>query len=939
MKKRHHRVYVLTVLLLFLTFTIGYAKGTSELYEGAYKNSLSNGMTYYLHKNNSEEIITIALIVHVGSVLENKKQRGLAHFVEHVAFNGTEKYPFNALVTMLEEKGLFAGRDFNVNINYDYTVFRLTVPSKAKEYLDIALDVINEWAFHLTYDEKSIEKGKESLAEEIKLYQQSLPTVYEKLRAFFLEGSEYAKRSPSGTLEVINNAKRDDIKSFYDIWYKPNLMAIAVLGDINVQKVKKKIETIFTNEADVIKRPEYAIPLGVKNDVKVQYFMMDNKEQAPMGIMVYGEKYASTEMSKEAAINRLVYPVALRVIDRRFSDVAQQSDNLNGVRTSIAVHGRTYIQTFIEFFSYKNKGLKGYKEFLLELERLRRYGISLEQLDEALASQIAFSEAVSKNNLSFLDEIISDFINGIDIINYKTIATIIQKGSKKKREDFLAKVNAYLANVGNTSTVHFGFIFGKDETLPEKKTITSLYHNVSSLSIKESLRATKLEPLTALINKQDDKIIKNGKIVSKKYNTKQKKGIFTLSNGITVIFQRTNGQANDIAIHATAQNANITKYVKTEADVVTSYFVSSTLQYVDFGVLSSNSVYEYLMQKSIYVNFSYGGMRTITINSPAQNSRDVFQMLHVLFSGLRYNEAQLRTFKQNVKDSIVATISDLPLNKYYWELAFPNNPFTFDFTEKKADIFNPVRAVAITDEALSNPSEYTFVISGNITFRKVQELAKKYLGSLKTKKADIQVASFDIGITKKPENTITYTRKGKQSLVLYGWIKDQKGEKYSLQESSIARVVASALNIALTNVVKEQKSLVSAIVPSIDFGIDINKYTNITVSFESRPDQVKEAIKESKNIIIGFVEQKLDEQIITYAKNTVISQIQDELTHSSSFFSYNLQQAYQDKKDIFSFIDDLSSLYDTISYDDVSEYLKQFLQNARYVEVIQNPKK
>ena len=205
------------------------------------KNSLSNGLTYYIRENRKpENRIILRLVVNAGSVLEKENQRGLAHFLEHMAFNGTANFPGNTLIDLLEKEGVKFGPDLNAYTGYDNTVYMLDIPADREDLVDSALLILFDWASGITFSPQEIEKERGVVIEEWRKNKGSSERISEVQRKEIFAGSRYAERQPIGTIEVLESFTRDDVVSFYKDWYRPDLMAVIAVGDFDKGEMEKK---------------------------------------------------------------------------------------------------------------------------------------------------------------------------------------------------------------------------------------------------------------------------------------------------------------------------------------------------------------------------------------------------------------------------------------------------------------------------------------------------------------------------------------------------------------------------------------------------------------------------------------------------------------------------------------------------------------------------
>ena len=222
---------------------------------------LANGFTYYIRKNTEpKNRATIYLANKVGSILENDNQQGLAHFMEHMSFNGTKNYPKNELVSYLQKSGIRFGADLNAYTSFDETVYQLPVPTDDPSILKNAMQIMRDWAQDATLDPSEIEKERGVVLEEKRLGKGAQQRMQYQYLPMLFNNSRYSNRLPIGTEEILKNFKPEVIKQFYKDWYRPNLQALIVVGDVDVNAIEQTIKTKFAdlkNPATAKARTDY----------------------------------------------------------------------------------------------------------------------------------------------------------------------------------------------------------------------------------------------------------------------------------------------------------------------------------------------------------------------------------------------------------------------------------------------------------------------------------------------------------------------------------------------------------------------------------------------------------------------------------------------------------------------------------------------------------
>src|SRR5215204_5072138 len=259
LKFQHCYAFVLALLIGVPTFSQINLTSPIPVDPNVKIGKLSNGLTYYIRKNaKPEKKVELRLAVNAGSILEDPDQRGLAHFMEHMNFNGSKHFPKNELVDYLQKSGVKFGADLNAYTNFDETVYILPIPTSDPTVVEKGFTVLEDWAFNNLFDKNEIEKERGVVLEESRLNKGSYERMSRQYFPRLFNGSKYGERLPIGTDDVLKNFKHETLKNFYKTWYRPNLTAVIVVGDIDPGDAEKKIKahfSKFTNPANVAARP------------------------------------------------------------------------------------------------------------------------------------------------------------------------------------------------------------------------------------------------------------------------------------------------------------------------------------------------------------------------------------------------------------------------------------------------------------------------------------------------------------------------------------------------------------------------------------------------------------------------------------------------------------------------------------------------------------
>src|SRR5262249_49396959 len=344
---------------------------------------LPNGLQYYVRANKRpEKRAELRLVVQTGSVLEDDDQQGLAHFVEHMAFNGTEHFPKNEIVHFIESVGMRFGADLNAYTSFDETVYMLQIPTDKPEVIEKALLILEDWAHNVSFENDEIDKERGVVMEEWRLRRGAGARTTDKLFPILLKGSRYADRLPIGKPEILQNFKPETLKKFYKDWYRPDLMAVVAVGDFDKTVVENLIKTRFSS-IPAASSPRPRVEFDVPDHEGSVYAITTDKEMTSTGVSISnilpGRKQGSYGFYRQQLVDSLFSDM----LSTRFSEMAQKPDapflGAGADRNPFIARTKDEAQLSARV---KEDGIeKGLDAVLTEVERVARFGFTATELD------------------------------------------------------------------------------------------------------------------------------------------------------------------------------------------------------------------------------------------------------------------------------------------------------------------------------------------------------------------------------------------------------------------------------------------------------------------------------------------------------------------------------------------------------------------------------
>lgn len=698
---------------------------------------LSNGLTYYIRQNaKPEKKVELRLVVNAGSILEDNDQQGLAHFTEHMAFNGTKNFKKNELVNFLQSIGVDFGADLNAYTGFDETVYILPIPLSDPNNFTKGLQILQDWAGGVTFDGKQIDDERGIILEESRLGKGAEDRMFRKIYPKQYAGSKYAQRLPIGKDSLLKTFKHSAIKRFYADWYRPNLMAVMVVGDIDVAATEKLIQQYFgglKNPANPRPRTYATVPARTQHDGIV----VTDKEATNFTVEL---NYSTVKTQPELTIDdyrksSIIKSLFTSMLNQRMNELAQSS---NPPFSFAGGNFGSYARGHEAFNGFAVPGPKGPDTALMamlsEIERIKKFGFTQSELERAKKQQLASIER-SYNNRDktessvLVEEYIRNFLQqepipGIEReFNYKNS---LMPGVQ------LAEVNA-LANELKKNEKLFVSVQGPEKsnfTLPNKEKLLASIQMAANSPVKAYEEK-------AIANSLLEKTPAAGQLLSEKKNEALDITELTYSNGTRVIIKNTNFKQDEIILTG-FKKGGINGYGIN--DKQSAAYATAAIQQMGIGAFSPVDLRKFLSGKIANASVGLNALSTrVNGNSSIKDMETMFQLMYLNFTQIRKEESLFNSWKEKTKSQIQFLMSD-PTTAFIdtvYKVMYGGNPLAPSVVPTAAD-FDQIdlnRAMEIYREQTNDASDYTFIMVGNIDLNTVKPMLATYIGGLPSKGA------------------------------------------------------------------------------------------------------------------------------------------------------------------------------------------------------------
>ena len=698
---------------------------------------LDNGLTYYIrHNEYPKQRCEFHIAQAVGAILEEDHQNGLAHFLEHMAFNGTQHFPGKGIINYFESVGVNFGGNINAYTSLDETVYRLSeVPTTREGIIDSALLVMHDWACGLLLLPEEIDAERGVIREEWRTGADANRRMWKAINPLMYPGSQYAKRDVIGDTAVINNFAYDALRDYYKKWYGPDNQAIVVVGDIDVDAIEAKIKALWADvpaRANRGERPLYSVD---DNEEPIVAVVKDNEAQVTRLEVIYKKnplpaEFRGTDM---AYVLDVAHALITDMMDNRLSELSLAPDaSFVGAGTYYGELVKEKDQFLTVYVAKAGQEKQAYSDMLVQIEKMRRYGFTNAELERAKAETLAsyeksYNERNSNRNINYTREYIRNFLDG-EVIpgiewEYETIQQLLPALD-------INSINGLAQQLVTDNNVIVAITAPETAVLPSEEEIRAGLAGMGSLSIEapaeEAVRTTLVE-----------KAPKAGKIKKTAFNATLGTTEWTLSNGVRVIIKPTDFKQDEVLFSAYSFGG--TSLVQAVEDLPSASLVTSIIGLSGIGDFSYNDLQKALAGKKVslspYINSTSEG---IDASSTVKDLETMLQLNYLHFTAPRRDEEAFKTLIA-IMETQLKNKEQNPKSIWYDSINLMGSdysPRTLIWTQETLNEVDMNKAFDIYQARFSNPADFIFTFTGNIdpddkAFRK---MVCTWLGGMKTKK-------------------------------------------------------------------------------------------------------------------------------------------------------------------------------------------------------------
>jgi zinc protease len=893
---------------------------------------LENGLTYYIKQNKKpEQRIELRLAVNAGSVCETDGQQGLAHFVEHMCFNGTKNFPSNKIIDMLEEMGVKFGAELNAFTSFDQTIYMLKVPTDKEEWINRGFQVLEDWAHQVTLDDNEIDKERGVIVEEWRLGLGADDRMQTKYIPVLLKGSKYADRLPIGKVDVIKSFPHDTLRSFYKTWYRPDLMAVVIVGDIDPKVAEDKVKEYFDripSAANPKTRVEFSIPGNTDPLISV----VTDKEAMDYSAIVFFKHPKSDKGLYGDYREQIMQSLYTGMLNKRLREIAQKPESpFLGSGTGYGSFiGRSVDAYQLMVSAKENQIEKSLEIVLTENERVRRFGFLASELEREKKDMLTMLEKMAKEadkteSSSYADEYTRNYLDKEPIPGIQKEFEITREFLPGISLDEINKLGKELVTDDNIVAL----VTAQEKqgvNVPSESQVLDIIKSVKDLKIEAYAEKVSDEPLLpeqptpAIITRRSD-------------NNEFGFTELIFGNGVRMILKSTDFKNDEILLSAYSPGGTS---LYPDNDIMSAMLASTIVTQSGLGN------YDYIgLQKKLsgntakltpYINDLREGVNG---SCSPRDLETMLQLNYLYFTGIRRDESAYDAYISRMRNMIkpLRANPQVIFSDTLTKIVSMNSPREIAIpTEAQFDQVNLDRLLAIYKDRFADASDFTYFMVGNFKVQEIIPLLEKYIGSLPSTGRKETWKDVEPGFPKGLVAVEVPKNSEPQSLVAMVWKGDFKWKDKYRQSFTM---LMNLLSIKLRESMREEKSGV--------YGVSFNgspvkypepKYT-ITSSWGCNPDSIS---KLSQTLLdemskIKKVGPTLED--LNKVKETLIRERETKLKENN-FWVSALQNLYL-YGDRLMTLDEFKTYVNSFTSKDIKKVAGKYLDTENYVKVVLTP--
>ena len=928
--------HFLTIVALFFACNIYAQQGKIDNDNTIRKGILPNGMTYYIrHNAQTKGVADFYIAQKVGSILEEKRQRGLAHFLEHMAFNGTKHFPGNTLqpgiVAWCESVGIKFGANLNAYTSVDQTVYNISAAPVTREgVIDSCLLILNDWSHELLLTDKEIDKERGVIEEEWRtrrsgmamqrLSEQAMPVIY--------AGTKYSDCMPIGNIDIVRTFPYNDLRDYYSKWYRPDLQAIIVVGDINEDKIEEKIKKLFA-KIPLPQNPAHRIYYPIGNNEKMILYTATDKEQPTVNFTLYMKRDVTPKQERNT-IQNYADDYKTNILRMAINDRLEElSRTKNAPFISASVRsGNFFLASTKDAFELsgvlkEGKAIEAIQLLVGEVERARANGITIDELKRGKAEMLSYAEndyndRSNRRNGEFVEQCVQNFLEETPIIEPEKELEMVRKLDKTVTID---DVNA-LAKTIITNQNQVVTMFGPDKNTFKMPTNSSIENAILKA---QKQHYTPYKTQNTLTERLITKLPKPGSIISErtyKYGYTE----FTLSNGLKVYVRPTNFEPDEVNLKLFSLGGkNI--YPDSEMPNLTYLMAGATIGGV--GQYNDLTLEKMLAGKTATVTpFIDNDTRGMAGTSNVKDTKTLLELVYLYFTQPRKDPQAFKNLMEQQQEFLTnAHVNPmLAYNDTLHKVAYATNRMA-SMNKEQLKRVNYNRIMHIYKELFANAANFKLILTGNININKLRPLLCQYIATLPSNNTKETIGTYEPKLVDGKKTYIFHKKQTTPTAITTIVIKGKM--EYNNRNELLMDAIGQLLRIVYTEKVREDKGGTYSVQASGNLQHHPDDEALLRIAFQTDPQKY--------NSLIPIVYKELEKMATEGPSQQDLDKVKAyELKVYNQVLRMNNYWEYVLYTDLYNGIDvdtDFRYIVENMTCDDIRTTLRNLLNQNNCIEV------
>jgi len=877
------RIFTFTAVMLIAFMAAAQMPQKLPLDPKVRSGVLENGLTYYVVQNaDPKGQAEFYIAQKVGSVLEEESQRGLAHFLEHMAFNGTEHFPGNGIISYLETIGVKFGVNLNAYTSLDQTVYNISgVPVKRQGIIDSCLLILRDWSCAISLTDSDIDEERGVIREEFRTSSNAMLRMYEKeILPSLLPGSKYANRLPIGLLDVINNFTYKEIRDYYHKWYRPDLQGIIVVGDIDPAAVEAQIKKMFGAIPKAV-NPAERIEIPVPDVKETLVGIGTDPEATSSNVMIfYKHDVLPKELRATAAgmVMDFMNTMVTSMLNSRLQEIVQKPDApFTGAGSNYGgyVIAETKDAFGISAGAKEGKIEESLKLMVNEAEKMKRFGFTASELERAKANYLSRLEQVYKErekqkNSYYVSNVLNNFLTNDAYPGIETTYAMMQQIVPAIP---LEQINKYAQSLPAAEGVGIAVMMPAKEGLkvPSKEEILTVFNNAVKEEVEAYKETISNEPLVPVAPVK-------GTVVSEVKEPMSGATVWNLSNGATVVIMKTDFKDDQIMFNASSKGG-VSMFGKD--DIIASKVAVEAANVGGLGKYSVTDLRKVLAGKNVTMRPSIStSSESLSGSSTPKDIETFMQLLYLNFTDVREDGEAFRAFQGRMKAQL-ENMSAQPMVAFSDTLQkamFNNNPYANRLTLEMLDKVDYKRTLALYRERFANAADFTFTFVGNVDAAVLKPLVETYIASLPANKTQKENWK-NVGLVPVKGKIVKHFDKEMQTPKATVYTIFSGKTAYNVESSILASMTKQVFDMVFTRTIREQEGGTYGVGVNMSVSYYPEEYFTFLFGFDTdvaiKERLLNRAHKEIGLVIENGVSQEDFSKIMEYMQKTYTQNLRE----------------------------------------------------------------